>query len=194
MKEKMKYFLELIQTKKSKKIAGLFGIFIIIFYSSVYIYSLIYEQDKLAIDRYNFNQLKQIKPILKTLNMWSIWFRYIWDFNKVYNANLKPIKNCYYISDENWDHPYILGFQLESLFYKFLHFWKNYAYPTYDIPKRILCTWKKAISKNWCDFKFWENFCYNLGSNNVNKNGCSIVGKEIFIDKISKPCDKYEFE
>lgn len=173
MKEKVKHILGLIQTKKFKTIVLIFSIFIVLLYSSLYLYSSVYEPEKMDMDRYNFNQLNQIKPILKRLDMWSIWFRYIWDFNKIYHANIKPIKNCYYISDENWDYPYIFWFQLESLFYKFLHFWENYAYPTYDIPKQRQCF---GLLINWAT------------------GGCKVIWKEIFIDKISKPCDKYELK
>lgn len=139
-------------------------IFIISIYILVWMYSLAFEQDKLEIDRYNFWQLEKVKLILKNVPEKEMDFYTIKKFNEIYNADIKPIKNCYVISDSNWDKPYIFWFQLESMIYRFIYIWKNYAYPSYSRPSRRVC--------------FGEYTNWSIG-------GCSYTNKQPFIDTIS---------
>lgn len=135
-------------------------------YLIVFWYSYIFEQDKLTIDRYNFEQLEKAKPILAQIPEDTRKFRTLKEFNDIYKANIKPIKNCYYVRNYNWDMPYIFWFQLESLISKFVYFWNYYAYPKYNLPYNQVCFW----GPGW-----WGIGCYD---NN----------KDLFEWIITKPC------
>lgn len=124
-------------------------LFIIFLYSWVFIYSYIFEQDKIAIDNYNFEQLEKVKLVLDKISTDSKKFYTLKEFNKEYNEEINPIKNCYYVSNSNWNEKYIFWFQLESLIYKFIKFWGNYAYPKYNLPADYVCTWW-----NNCNYDF----------------------------------------
>ncbi|MDD2907319.1 MAG: hypothetical protein PHH98_01630 [Candidatus Gracilibacteria bacterium] len=153
---------------KQKIIKGLKYIIIpiISFYLVIGIYSFIFEQDKIKIDRYNFGQLEKAKSILKNISEDKIEFYSFNNFNEKYNSDITPIKNCYAFSDSNGDKPYIFGFQLESLIYKFINFGKNYAYPSYNRPNNTICLGK-----------------YLNGS----VGGCT-NSRDAFIETISNPC------
>lgn len=148
-----------------KKVIIWIILFVIMFYTWIFLYSYMFESDKLAIDRYNFWQLGKVKIILSKQNDIKVFFS-IKDFNDIYKSDIKTIKNCYYITSVNWDKPYIFWFQLESLIYKFIYFWKNYAYPSYSIPT--------------------ERFCLGVW---VNNGRCFYTSKQPFIDTISNPCE-----
>ncbi|MDD2907474.1 MAG: hypothetical protein PHH98_02425 [Candidatus Gracilibacteria bacterium] len=126
-----------------KSIIGIL-LFIIFLYSGVFIYSYVFEQDKIAIDKYNFEQLEKIKSFLDNYKT-EIEFRNLNEFNYKYKLDIKPIKNCYYMKTTNYvdnykgKSDYILGFQLESLIYKFIYFGGNYVYPKYDLPIDYIC-------------------------------------------------------
>ena len=68
-------------------------LFIIFLYSWVFIYSYVFEQDKIAIDKYNFEQLEKIKSFLDNYKT-EIEFRNLNEFNYKYKLDIKPIKNC----------------------------------------------------------------------------------------------------
>jgi hypothetical protein len=127
-------------------------LFIIVLYLWVFLYSYIFEKDKIAIDRYNFEQLEKVKKSLDNEKT-DYRFRNLRDFNNKYNLNIQPIKNCYYIvttiyfDNYKWDSKYIFWFHLESLIYKFINFWWNYTYPKYDLPVYNICIWG-----NRCDY------------------------------------------
>lgn len=118
---------------------------ITLLYLTVLVYSLIYEQDKLAIDKYNFQQLDKVREILKNLKREDKQFFSLKEFNVIYNSDIKPIKNCYYITNYKSEDriPYTFWFQIESLIYRFIHFSVNYAYPKYDLPYDRICA-------SWC--------------------------------------------
>ncbi len=61
------------------------------------IFLVLHEIYGLTIDIYNFRQLEKVKIILKDLKRTDKQFFYLKDFNKIYNANIQPIKNCYYL-------------------------------------------------------------------------------------------------
>ncbi|MDD2907323.1 MAG: hypothetical protein PHH98_01650 [Candidatus Gracilibacteria bacterium] len=142
-----------------KSIIGIL-LFIIFLYSGVFIYSYVFEQDKIAIDKYNFEQRDKVKSIIEKDKYYNIAFRDIKQFNSLYNSDIKPIKNCYDITKYNGDEKFLFGFKLESMIYKFKYFGENYAYPSNNLSKKSPC-------KNY---------------------GC-ISTREIFIDIISKPCE-----
>lgn len=113
----------------------------------VSIYSFTYEKDKIAVDKYNFEQLEKAKTIIENDKYYNIIFRNIRQFNSIYNSDIKPIKNCYYLSKYNWDEKFIFWFKLESMIYKIIYFRENYVYPKYDLPIYNICTWG-----NRCDY------------------------------------------
>ncbi len=112
------------------------------------------EEEKIAIDEYNFNQLEKVKTILDKLDKNSYKFDNIKEFSKKFNQEIKPIKNCYFLSDRNryfddnnWGWGYIFWFELESNKYTKIYWDNYYAYPKYDLPKGNICIWG-----NKCDF------------------------------------------
>ncbi|MDD5213349.1 MAG: hypothetical protein PHG82_02915 [Candidatus Gracilibacteria bacterium] len=146
MKEKIIKFLEYIEIKNIKRKLCILFILIISLYGLVFIYSLIFEQEKMSVDRYNFEQLEEVKNTLNKLDKNSYTFDNVKEFNNKYNKNIKPIKNCYFLSDrngyfenKNGGGGYIFGFKLESLIYKFIYFGEKYSYPKYDLPINNIC-------------------------------------------------------
>lgn len=99
------------------------------------------ESYSVYIDMYNFKQLEKAKPYLETIDENTKDFYNIKQFNERYNAWIKPIKNCYDISNYNWKYPYIFWFKLESLIYIFIYKKSYFVYPGYDAPIQIFCGW-----------------------------------------------------
>lgn len=99
------------------------------------------ETYKRKIDEYNFKQLEIVKNVLdwKKLDLYE--FQTLSEFNKKYNLNIKPKKNCYYISSENWDEEYIFWFQLVSIYYKTKYNSDNYAFPKNDLSDKLIYLW-----------------------------------------------------
>jgi hypothetical protein len=58
------------------------------------------EQEKRKIDEYNFEQLEKVKDVLRWKFKYKI--RNLSEFNKKYDQNITPIKNCYFLWDRNW--------------------------------------------------------------------------------------------
>ncbi|MDD2907810.1 MAG: hypothetical protein PHH98_04160 [Candidatus Gracilibacteria bacterium] len=100
------------------------------------------------IDMYNFRQLEKVKIILKDLKREDKQFFNLNEFNKIYNVDIQPIKNCYYLRNYKSEDrvPYTFGFELESLIYTFIYgddYYSNlykyvfgqryYTYPKYDL-------------------------------------------------------------
>ena len=144
-------FLKNFNVKILKKSLIWIILFIISLYAWVFIYSYIFEQDKIAIDKYNFEQLEKVKTFLDSKDNFE--FKNLKEYNTKYNQNIEPLKNCYYVSSINWSKSYIFWFQLESLIYKFIKLWGNYAYPKYDLPVDYVCTWWNSCNY---DFIFWR--------------------------------------
>ena len=111
-------------------------------YTLAWLYSFIFEQDKLAIDRDNFIQFEKAKLVLEHLPVNTSKFHTLKEFNSLYHQSIKPVRNCFVVGNDNWKYPYIFWFELESLFYRLLFIWWNYTYPQYDISADILCVWK----------------------------------------------------
>ncbi|MDD3793231.1 MAG: hypothetical protein PHI37_00260 [Candidatus Gracilibacteria bacterium] len=144
MKEKIKKIVKLINIKVFK--IG-FLILLILF--------IVREGYGIYIDNYNFKQLEKAKPILETIKEGDERFFSLNEFNERYGADIKPIKNCYYVSNYNGEEKYIFGFKLESLFNMFIYKHNYFAYPRYNIPyeKRLyyddynLFIFEEVISK-----------------------------------------------
>lgn len=147
MKEKLKKLFN------SKMITLLFILLICVFTfrELYYIY----------IDIYNFNQSEKVKLILKDLKREDKQFLYLKDFNEIYNENIKPIKNCYYIRNYSSEDrvPYTLWFKFESIFYKTMYKTQYYVYPKYDIPYKTRCE-----SWIWCYDWNRDNFEYTISN------------------------------
>ena len=144
MKEKIKEIFKQIDIKIFK-----------IWFLILLVLFIVRELYWIYIDNYNFKQLEKAKPILETIWESDERFFSLNEFNERYNTDIQPIKNCYYVSNYNWNEKYIFWFQFESLFNMFIYK-KNYlAYPKYDIPygKRLyyddynLFVFEEVISK-----------------------------------------------
>ena len=166
IKIKFMELLKKLNKQKVKKSLWYIIISIISIFVLAWIYSLIFEQDKLMVDRYNFKQLEKAKLILNKIPKEKMLFYTLKDFNETYKADIKPIKNCYYVNYDNWNKPYIFWFQLESMIYRFIYFWKDYAYPRYSRPNEEVCF---GMYKGW-----WL--------------GCDNDNKQWFLNTISNPC------
>lgn len=137
----MKKLVEKIWKKKLKKILIIF----------VWLYFVL-DSYHIYVDFYNFRQLWKVKEVLKDLKRSDEQFFYLKDFNEIYNVNIEPIKNCYYLRSYKWEDrvPYIFWFKLESLAYRILYRRIYYAYPKYDLPISIACAWECIdTNKNW---------------------------------------------
>jgi len=106
------------------------------------------------VDVYNFQQLEKAIPILESIPDSDYWFYWLDKFNDKYNADIQPIKHCYYVSNSNWDYPYIYGFKLESLVYKIKYLNFYHVYPGYDLEVEPLCTQYYCVENiNYVTFK-----------------------------------------
>ncbi len=125
MKENIKKIIKQIDIKVFK-----------IWFLILLVMFIVRESYWLYIDNYNFKQLEKVKIVLKDLKRNDEQFLYLKDFNKIYNQNIKPIKNCYYLRNYKSEDrvPYIFWFKLESLFNIYLYKKNYFAYPKYDIP------------------------------------------------------------
>ncbi len=120
MKEKMKNIVKNRYFRIIIKFFIWFLLLLILSFILVAIYSFTFEKDKIAIDRYNFEQLEKSKPILESIPETDKNFYSLKEFNQKYSADIQPIKNCYYIRNYNWDEKYIFWFKLESLIYIYI--------------------------------------------------------------------------
>lgn len=104
------------------------------------------EIENFKIDQYNFEQLEKVKTVFQDRSEDVRTFNSIEEFNWQYNAWIEPIKNCYYISNNNWKYSYIFWFRIESITYKIRYFDRYYAYPEYDLPIKRLYMWFSKFS------------------------------------------------
>lgn len=171
MKEKIK---NIVKNKYFRIIIKFFIWFLLLLILSfilVAIYSFTFEKDKIDIDRYNFKQLEKVKIILKDYKKEDSYFNNVKQFNEIYNTDIRPIKNCYDISNYNWKFSYIFWFKLESLIYIYIYGTDYYAYPKYDIPYQNLCLWF---------FPHWTE--------STSSWGCFDWNRRAFENIISEPC------
>lgn len=152
MEEKIKNIYKIII-----KLLAWFLWLLILSFILVALYSFIFEKDKIAIDKYNFEQLEKVKPILESIPVNDKKFYSLKEFNQKYNSDIKTIKNCYYISTYNWDFPYIFWFQLESSIYIYIYRTKLFAYPKYDLPFVPLyySGWPWDRNRSWFNYIIW---------------------------------------
>ncbi len=122
----------------------------------------------ISTDIYNFKQLKKVQYILKDLSREDKQFLYLKDFNTIYNSNIKPLRNCYYIRNYiSKDRVlYTFWFKLYSITYKLYYLHNFYVYPKYDIPY-----------SNWCIW--WQN------------GECFDINRRAFENIISSNCEKF---
>jgi hypothetical protein len=153
--------------KKCKIISWIVWILMLCLWILTY-YIFVIDKENIEIDKYNFEQLEIVDNTIMNDEKYNKWFRDIWAFNKIYKTNIKPIKNCYYISHRNWDEKYLFGFKLESLLYKIRYMSGYIAYPKYDLPERVVRMWLR-----WHNVK--ESWDLNYSD---------------FIEHISNPCDE----
>ncbi len=135
---------------------------------SLWILFLIWQSYAVYIDMYNFKQLEKAKPILESINSNDKEFFSLKEFNKQYNQNITPIKNCYDVNNYNANGEYMFWFKLESLIYICVYWGKYFAYPKYNLPKGRLCFWLVV----W----WWDSWCYDnnrLHFETVVSNPCS---------------------
>lgn len=129
---------------------------------------IIIDWKNLYIDTYNFRQLNKAKPILESISEEDKIFYSLKEFNKIYETDIKPINNCYYvINRSNWNYKYIFWFKLESKIYNIKYWTGYYAFPAYNLPIDIDCIWWM-----WT----WRG------------GGCVDWVKKNFIKTISNPC------
>lgn len=118
------------------------------------------QLEKEEIDEYNFQQLEIVKSTLDKLQKDSYILRNYIDFNEKFEKKLEPIDNCYYLSTNNWNYPYIFWFKLKSE--KYINQYSTWiiSYPEYDIPVNLLCHWMCDIWKecSWCIDKNYDDF------------------------------------
>jgi hypothetical protein len=139
---------------------------------------IINESYNIYVDIYNFRQLEKAKIILEKIPRGDYLFYWLDKFNNKYNANIVPIKNCYYVSNDNWKYNFIFWFKLESfinrifiwqqkklitsnniesLYYNFWFFNYYYTFPKYDLPIDTIATiWSSDIN--------FTNFLYTISN------------------------------
>lgn len=127
------------------------------------------EQAKIEIDVYNFEQLEKIKSILDWLDKDSYSFENLKEFNEKFNQDIKPIKNCYLLSNKNNLYldkdDFIFMVNLHSKDYRKKYKSIYYVYPEYKIQR---------IEDSLCSPHWWE-----CGTDQA---------FSYYLDIISKPC------
>ena len=105
------------------------------------------EQANRQLDKYNFEQLKEVKKILSEYSENEYRFGSLKTLNEKYNVNIQPQKNCYLLVDRNWDYEknkwiqwFTFGFKLYSEKYKEKYKEDYYIYSKYDLPVARFCT------------------------------------------------------
>lgn len=115
------------------------------------------QENKEKIDEYNFAQLDKVKQVLDNDTNTGYIIKNYLDFNKKFNQDIKPIKNCYFFKTENGEYPYIFWFKLESDKYINKYGTWYYVYPKYDMPYNNLCFWYKynnpCQDRNYLEFE-----------------------------------------
>lgn len=106
---------------------------------------VIIDYKNIYVDMYNFWQLNKAKPYLESIDENTKDFSNLKKFNEIYNADIQPIKNCYYTSNSNWNEKYIFWFKLESYIYIYIYK-KNYiSFPKYSLPIGKFCGWWPCV-------------------------------------------------
>ncbi|MDD3646028.1 MAG: hypothetical protein PHH06_01315 [Candidatus Gracilibacteria bacterium] len=107
------------------------------------------ETENIKIDEYNFSQLEKVKSVLDGLDKDSYGFNGLKEFNEKFVQDIKPLKNCFDISNTNrfWGENksgggYVFGFKLYSKEYKKQYEKDYYIYPSsvYNSIEEGLCS------------------------------------------------------
>lgn len=146
----------------------IFFLWIIVLILSWVLYAVdkYYEEAKEKIDEYNFEQLENAKIVLEKIPEDANKFSTLKKFNEIYNAWIKPIKNCYYVSNSNWEYPYIFWFKLESKKYIKYYWTQYYAYPEYDLPFTRFCGGSKDCNDDIARDFFLSVISFSCDSEN----------------------------
>jgi len=121
------------------------------------------EEENILIDEYNIKQLETVKQVLNNLDKNSYSFSNINDFNIQFNQNIKPIDNCYFLSDVNslysdfykhfkidkkdYNWWYMFWLSIKSTKFQRIYWKKTYVYPYYNFP---------ACIGNCNDGRYWK--------------------------------------
>ncbi|MDD4151572.1 MAG: hypothetical protein PHR68_03080 [Candidatus Gracilibacteria bacterium] len=102
------------------------------------------EKENLKIDEYNFTQLEKVKKIFENSYFNAKQFYTLKEFNKIYKTDIKPIKNCYILSNtENFfgQSGYTFMTKIYSNKFKNKYNHEYYIYPenTYNSIEKSLC-------------------------------------------------------
>lgn len=127
---------------KKKLIMFIIILIPLIIMSGLSLYNYYKEYNNIKIDEYNFSQLEKAKIILDKIPKDTKKFYTLKEFNTQYNADIKPIKNCYDVSNINWSESYMFWFKLYSKKYIKIYWTRYYAYPKYDLPVETVCVWE----------------------------------------------------
>lgn len=104
-----------------------------------------FEVYNIVSDIYNFKQFWKAKEILDTMPEDSRKFYHLDEFNSQYNADIQPIRNCYYVSNDNGEEKYIFAFKNYSLIFRVIH-WDIYIYiPNIACELDLFVFEKKAV-------------------------------------------------
>lgn len=149
---------------------------------------VLYEFYGIGVDKYNFRQLEKVKIDLKD-NETKTRFIDVVDFNNQFNEDIRSLKNCYYLSSDNWTEPYIFWFKIESLVYQYIYWTQYFSYPKYDLPISELCFWVGRIDGGSCDDVNKARFLRTISNpcrwhiswyvyNDKNKNGIKDIWED----------------
>ncbi|MDD2870419.1 MAG: hypothetical protein PHS49_00380 [Candidatus Gracilibacteria bacterium] len=124
---------------------------------------IISEIINISTDIHNFKQLEKVKIIMKDKYTENKQFINLKEFNDIYKTDIKPIKNCYYVSYNSSEKnvKYNFSFKLYSTYFRIIYSNEYYIYPKYNLPV--------------------HNFCGG-GSK------CDDINYEYFLETISNPC------
>jgi len=164
---------------KTKKILTI----LLIILSPIFIYLLV-DWKNLYVDIYNFWQLNKAKPYLETIDKNTKKFYNLKEFNEIYSAWIKPIKNCYSVNMNNWKYIYKFWFKLESYIYIYIYWNEYYMYPWDDMPVQSVCVWW-----HWfCEDEIEKDSVIPYVKNCEFNWECFDTNRRAFENIISEPC------
>lgn len=127
-----------------------------------------FEVYNIVSDIYNFKQFWKAKEILDTMPEDSRKFYHLDEFNSQYNADIQPIRNCYYVNNDNGDEKYIFAFKNYSIIYKIIY-GEVFTYPKYDRDVWTVCIWGKGCYDKRIEDFYWitSHKCDDYGSRKI---------------------------
>ena len=160
----LNYFFTLEKQEPKIVVIFLLLLVVLVLWSSIFLIEepvSLEEQKKIELDEYNFEQLEKVKAFLENTSDYK--FRNLYDFNRKFDQNIQPIKNCYYLISTNffenknyyWNGVwYIFWFKLESEKYINKYWTRYYIYPKNDFPTRKVCYGSAESCSDWIFDKF----------------------------------------